>query len=588
MAALPVLIAAPLAFLWMPEKAPRTDSFALIENARAALGRRDGIDAEMKLRAALDDGAPRSKVAAWMGWAYLEQGNRKKAHEWLKAGQFSSESAAAGWRAVAALERLEGNLPAAGRAYDNALSITPEDAALWVEIGRLRYAGGEHLKAIEAARHALALDGKNVRALEFGGQLVRDREGLEGALPWFTKAIANEPGDVSVLLELAATLGELGRASECLEVTRRVLEISPKNPRAFYLQAVLAARAGDYALARSLLDRTGDTLDGKPGALLLRGVVELAVGNPSAAAEALEKVLQMRPDYRSAQDLLARAIYLAGEYRYLTLRFRASLARDDASTYLLTVVARAHEALGERQTAGELLDRAAQAPTATFRVLPASTSIGELLAAGQTSEAEVNAEAARRRNPGFYDNLSLAGDVQLALGNAGAAQEYYAAAARIRMPESLFQRRVQAHLMTGDPAAAGELVEHYLHQNPTSRAALRVAAHHSLAGGDAPRSLAILRWLRSQGGARDVGLLSELALLEAELGQIDAAVNSAREAYRLQRASPIATQALAYVLAEQGADPSGARALLEKASSTLGDTPLITRTHRLLLARDQD
>ena len=587
-AALPVLVAAPLAFVWMPEKVQRTDSVALIERARAALDRGDGIDAEMKLRAALDRGASRSEIAAWMGEAYLVQGNREKAHEWLEGDEFSPESAASGWRALAALERLDGNLPAAGKAYDNALAITPDDAALWVEIGRLRYAGGEHLQAIEAARHALELSPDNVRALEFGGQLMRDRHGLVAALPWFEKAIGNQPDDVPVLLEYAATLGDLGRASECLEVTRRVLEISPGNPRAFYFQAVLAARARDYALSRALLNRTGSALDEKPGALLLRGVVELAAGNPSAAAEALEQVLQLRPDDRNAQDLLARAIYLAGEYRYLTLRFRDRLNRDDASPYLLTVVARAHEALGERYAAGELLDRAAEVRSAALRVLPSGNSIGGLLAAGGAKEAEVRAEAARQDDPGFYDNLSLAGDVQLALGNARAAQERYVAAARIRMPASLFERRVQAYLMGGDPAAAGELVERYLHQHPTSRAALRAAARHAVAGGDTARALAILRWLRANGGARDVGLLSELALIEAEAGDIDAAAVHAREAYRLQRASPVATQALAFVIAERGEDSHAAGALLNKASAMLGDTPLSARTRRILATRDQD
>src|SRR3546814_6413655 len=63
-----------------------------------------------------------------------------KSRQWLEAGDFSSASATNGWRALAALERLDGDLAAAGRAYDKALAITPEDATLWTEIGHLRSA----------------------------------------------------------------------------------------------------------------------------------------------------------------------------------------------------------------------------------------------------------------------------------------------------------------------------------------------------------------------------------------------------------------------------------------------------------------
>ncbi|SFF84088.1 Tetratricopeptide repeat-containing protein [Novosphingobium sp. CF614] len=583
-------LALPLALLSSPVVGQRPQGEALIGKtligeARAALARGDGIDGEMKLRAALESGTARNQVAAFMGQAYLAQDDRERAREWLASGDFSRASAAEGWRALGLLERLDGNLPASGRAYDKALALIPRDASLWVEIGRLRYAGGEHGLAIAAAEHALALEPDNVRALEFGGQLVRDRYGLMAAIPWFEQAIMRDPKDVSVLLEYAATLGELGRASEALTVTRRVLELSPKNPRAYYLQAVIAARAGNYELARGLLARTGGKLDREAGVQMLRGVVEIAAGNPSAAAEALEAVLRAKPDCRQAKDLLARAIYLGGEYRYVALRFSGDLAHDDASPYLLTVVARSYEALGERQRAGELLDRAAHAQVPPLRVVPGQGAIGALLAGGQGAAAQAQAEAARGTDPGFYDAQALAGDVQLALGNARAAQARYAAAAEIRMPESLFRRRFEAFAMAGDLRGGEELVEGYLLQNPTSRPALRAAAWLAIGTGDAVRAQAILSWLRDNGDGRDVQLLSDLAMVQASEGDFEAARDSALAAYRLQRASPLATQALAYSYVALGIRRAEAGALLDKAQTLVGNTPLIAEAREQLRAR---
>lgn len=579
-----VLIALSLVLAAAPAQSDRPAAEGVMEQGRKALARGDGIAAEMKLRAALDAGAPRSDVAALMGQALMAQNQRGRARPWLEPGGFSPATAAAGWRSLGLLERLDGNLPASGRAYDKALALIPDDASLWVEIGRLRYAGGEHRLAIAAAEHALALDPASVRALEFRGELVRDRYGLVAAIPWFERAIMSDPKDVPVLLEYAATLGELGHASECLTVTRRVLQLNPKNPRALYLQAVLAARAGNYGLARGLLARTKGKLDGEAGVQMLRGVVEIAAGNPGAAAEALEAVLVLRPDSRRARELLLRAIVMAGQYRYATLRFAAEIDRGEGSAYMFTTVARAWEALGDRQRAGDLLDRAARPARAQLRVLGDETRIGELLALGQTGTAQQAAEAARRSDPGFYDAQALAGDVQLAMGHAAEAQERYALAAEIRMPESLFLRRFAAFALAGDVRGGRDIVDGYLRQNPTSRPALRAAAELAMGAGDAARARAILVWLRDNGGEGDVELLTDLAMVEAGAGDLQAAREAAQSAYSLQRASPIAAQALGASYAALGDDPGDARALLDKAQAILGETPLIAQA-RARLAR---
>jgi predicted Zn-dependent protease len=567
-----------------PAHGERSRSQILIDQAGRALVRGDGIDAEVKLSAALERGADSADVDALMGQALMLQGRRDRARPWLAPGRFSPATAASGWRWLGLLERLDGNLPASGHAYDKALALIPGDASLWVEIGRLRYEGGQHTLTIAAADRALALDPGNVRALEFRGQLVRDRYGLLAAIPWFERAIVRDPQDTSVLLEYAATLGELGHASECLTVTRRVLQLSPKNPRAYYLQAVLAARAGDYDLARRLLARTKGKLDAQAGVQMLRGVVEIAAGNARAAAEALEAVLRARPDNLRARDLLARAITMGGQYRYATLRFAGDIAGGSASPYVLTSVARAWEALGDRQRAGDLLDRAARPPFAGLRVLGGAGRIGGLLALGQSGAAQIAAEAARRADPGFYEAQALAGDVQLALGHAREAQARYVEASEIRLPETLFQRRFAAYVLAGDARGGRDLVEGYLRQNPTSRPALRAAAQLALGSGDIGRARTILRWLRDNSGESDVALLSDLAMVEAGTGEAEAASEAALSAYRLQRASPLATQALAYSYAALGGHPAEAAALLDKAQAMQGETPLIAATRARLRA----
>lgn len=543
---------------------------ALIGQAGEAIAQGDGIAAEVRLKQALGKGAPREAVAALMGEALIAQGELIRARTWLEPGAFTPDTAAAGFRTLARLEQMEGNLPAAGAAFDRVIALTPRDAEMWVEIGRLRYSGGEHVEALEAAEHAFALDPKNVRVLEFRGQIVRDQQGLVAALPWFEAALAQAPEDVSVLGDYAATLGDLGRAREMLKAVRRMAEIAPGHPRVYYLQAVLAARAGNFALARRLMERVGDQGGDIPGITLLRGVLDLEAGNHVLAAEAFEQLLRRQPANEKVRNLLVRALFQAGEYRQIVRRFAGSAERADAAPYLVTVVARAHEALGERALAAPLLDRAALARPSMVAPVSSSTPVGALLALGQIAEAEAEAEDARAARPGNFDAEAQAGDVQLIAGRGEEALVRYRLAARIRLPESLMLRMVSAYSLAGQGDAAQALIERYLRQNPTSDAAMRLAARQAMEAGAWPRARALLENLEEQGGGRDVRLLTDLSLARLRSGDAAGAEASAARAYRLQRASPLAAQGWGQALAALGRKRALADALLAKAARMIG------------------
>ena len=64
-------------------------------------------------------------------------------------------------------------------------------------------------------------------------------------------------------------------------------------------------------------------------------------------------------------------------------------------------------------------------------------------------------------------------------------------------------------------------------------------------------------------------------MVEAHAGNPDEARGSALAAYRLQRSSPLAAQALGYSYALPGGSVTAARALLDKAQALVGLTPAI-------------
>lgn len=232
----------------------------LLAKARDAIAKRDGIAAEAPLRAAMRKGASADDVRAELGEALLLQGDRREARKVLYGGDFRADSAAHGWQLRGRIELMDGRLAAAGQALDQSYRLSPDNASLWVDIARLRFSGGEQAQAIEAAERAVKLAPQDPRALELRGLLVREQFGLQAALPWFEAGLRAAPNDVGLLGEYAATLGDMGQYRAMLVVCRKLAKVDPGNVRALYLQAVLAARAGQTDLARKILLQTGTTL----------------------------------------------------------------------------------------------------------------------------------------------------------------------------------------------------------------------------------------------------------------------------------------------------------------------------------------
>ena len=571
---------------------------AALAKATAARGGGDLRGAEYHLQAALKAGASRQTVAVAMGQVLLAQGRAAEARTWLAPGQFARGEELSGWRSLAAAEQALGNLPAAGRAFDRALALAPRNAGLWVEIGRLRYAGGEQWQALGAAEYALQLDPENVAALAFRGELERDRAGPQAALTYFEQALERSPKDQSLRLGQAATLGELGRYEAMLSLLR---DGRADDGRALFLQAVMAARAQDYRLARSLRARAAQRWPRSAAALELEAILELEEGNANEAVLLLDRLIARQPVNYRVRLLLARALYDSGQQAVLLDRFANVAARGDAPVYLLTLMGRAAEDLGDRATAARWLDRAAARRQPEVTPLPypgevgwqgrwmgAQGSVGvgvplvrSLLASGNMAQAETVAEAARRAHTGSADAQWLAGDAQLALGRHDAALDRYVAASQIRYADLLILRMSQALEQQGRPDEAGAATARYLAAYPGSRLAARLAANQRALAGDWAASAVLLESLVERGGGRDARLLADLSLAKLRAGDKAGALDSARRAWLLQPASPVGAQALGMALAATGRNAE-ARALLEQARATGGDNLLLAETRKTI------
>lgn len=525
--------------------------------AAEAAARGDGIAAEAALNKALAAGASRTDLAARMGEALLLQGDLDRARQWLEPQQFSQADAALGWRMMGLLLRAERRLPDAGMAYDRALAIAPNDPLLWIDIARLRYTGGQHVLAVEAAEHAFGLAPNNPRVIELRAQLLIDQAGPVAAIPLFERGLKIAPNDQQLLFGYAGALGQASRAVDMLKVARRFNSLNPRSPVPYYMQAVIAARAGEIELARRLIGRIGGPFKNVPAVVMLESALELEVGNSGIAVSLLEPLDRRQPFNQRVQLLYAKALLAVDDHPRLRQRFEPLAERPDAPPYLLAVMGRSYERMGDRVTAADYLQRAATAalssPPARERPDPPTVD-------------------------GSFEAFVLAGDEALLQGADDRALEAYGAAARLRNPEWLMLR---AGYVAGE-AGAVHLAKEYLAAFPDSLVAPRLIADAAAGDGDWQRSSLYLTDASRRRGWSDPRMLADLAVARLQAGFLDEALMPAETAYRLQRSSARTAQALGMVLARLGQNPERAASLLDKAEALGGSNPMLVEARAQL------
>ncbi|HVF93047.1 MAG TPA: tetratricopeptide repeat protein, partial [Sphingomonas sp.] len=346
--------------------------------ARAYLQLGEGLAAESELARAREAGMPEVRLHQLAAHAAFLQGDDAGAI--AQAARAAPRYANYAGRIEARARAAQGATTTAVASLERLTARNPGDAAAWTDLGRVRLSAGDIGGATVASARAVALAPRDPVALTLRGEVVRTRLGLIAALPWFEAALRRDAYYHPALIEYAATLGDAGRYREMLAATRRAQAARPGSPQAFYLQAVLAARANRLDLARDLLGRTGGVLDDLPGAVLLSGSLDLAQGKNEQAIAMYRRVVDLQPLNVGARRLLGVALLRSGDPAGARATLAPIATRSDADAYALTVAARAFEAGGDREGAAILLDRVARASGAPAAVFASDTAVAAVAA----------------------------------------------------------------------------------------------------------------------------------------------------------------------------------------------------------------
>jgi len=526
-----------------------------VELARVAIRLGDGVGAEAAVKGALEAGAKEAALRPLLARSYAMQGEGSRALQTLDDGPVIPEMIGEAAWVAGDVHLSNGDLTAAREAYDRAVHELPRNSALWVDVARFRDANADVLGARDAVDYAIELDKANSAALAFKANLVRTEEGLKASLDWYERALTADPDNEDALIEQAATLGDLGRYRDMLTALRHAATIVPRDPRLFYLQAVLAARADNYSLARSLLQRTRGELDEQPSFMLLSAVVELELGGEAVAATWADRLLAEQPENFTARRILAAAEWADGDADAALEALLPLVRRPDADSWSLLLAARSAAELGRRIESADYQGRAAALAPGEAVPFAADDDYGLLtmaanaeplnpakaipaiaadLASGNSARAISRATQLRDANRGVADAHILLGDAALAGGRYELAVQAYRAARDLDAGERTTLRLANALFRAGDAAGSGAAILALRNSQPSSIAADRLSGHLAMDIEHWDEAIAHFDHVRSRIGDRDVVVLRELARAWAAKGDDDRALPLIDRAYRLQ------------------------------------------------------
>ena len=563
--------------------------------ARATVLAEDGASALTALNAAKSAGAKPEDMNAIAGHAHWLNGDLAAAEKALKSAIAKPDLAYA--NRILGRVYLDMNSPNEARvALDIAADLAPKSAEVWHDIAVFRWRQFDIIGAIDAADLALKHNPNHVPALTIRGDMAREQLGPVPAIAFYERANKATPDSMPVLTRLAEVQGAAGRQVDMLATTRAMLKKNPKSGAAFYMQGVMAARAGENDLARVLLEKAAEDMKDVPAYLLTTATVEYRLGNYNRAVDRLERLARMQPNNVKVQRMLARALYQIGDAEGALALIRPLAERSDGDAYARMLTGRALEALDKRDDAAPFIDAAALAESGEGDALPGGASLPVLAAAasadpdnaravipylramaagGEAAAALPRAERLRDKNPGIADAHMLVGDLLVMAGDDAAAAEPYRRAHELHFGTPVMLRLFDVLVRLDRDKDALAMLDAFEAANPDSLAAQQLRFDIAMENADWDEAKVYGMALLARTGAHDPRLLADMARALALSGEVDRAVVYAEAAYRVNPASPLATHVYGFVLTEQGKLKVVPVQLLEKAAAMVPDNGFI-------------
>ena len=437
---------------------------ALLRNGQVAAS-------EVALLEALRLGVNRAEIVVPLAQAYLAQGKHKLIFE---QQQLLLPGLPVGVQLQLLLLRASassdlGDVRGALKAIDDARAIDPRSPDVSLAEVPIRIRSRQFTEATAAVERALILAPGSAEAWYQKGSILHVMGELNGAIAAYDKALAADASHAEARIARTGINIDLGKNAEAFKDLDALQKLTPHEPRAAYLRALLAERNKDFTAANAALKEVTNLIDPvpmdfiryRPQLLMLNGLSHFGLGQRekakqylvafqkiqgnSPASKLLAQILLAEPNVPGAIDVLEG--YLKGQpadAQAMTLLASAymSLGRNAKATALMQEALKGRDTPEMRTVLGMSLIRGGQSAEgvneldSVFRKTPGQTQAGLTLInmymrSGQSAKAVSVAENLVKQFPQNANFFNLLGMARGQAGNGATAKEAFEQALKL-------------------------------------------------------------------------------------------------------------------------------------------------------------
>lgn len=245
-----------------------------------------------------------------------------------------------------------------------ALDLNDGAPQVLVTIGRIRSGAGEHSQAVKHFEEALNLDSTNVDALLGLGSAYGALGEFERARAAYLAAIDRRPYDWNAYEEFGLFYYRRGDFRQAIQQFQQVVALTPDNAQAYANLGSFYYHLGDHEEARRMWERSIE-IEPRHSAFSNLGKLLSNQRDYSGAAARYEQAIELKPRDHRLWANLAAVSERAGDVQKARRARRnaiglveSALAADPDRVDLLSHLAHQRAALGEDQSAADVVDRA--------------------------------------------------------------------------------------------------------------------------------------------------------------------------------------------------------------------------------------
>ncbi|HVK54669.1 MAG TPA: XrtA/PEP-CTERM system TPR-repeat protein PrsT [Burkholderiales bacterium] len=285
-----------------------------------------------------------------------------------------------------------GKVEDAKASFDQALIKSPGAPDALLGQARLLVLGKDVDGALKAVDQLLEKFPKHREGLMFKGDLLRLKNDNNAALAVYQKVIDAYRESIAARLNMASVYVADGKYDDAVKHLDAVRKISPQNPMAHYLQALVEFKQQNYVKAREGVQEVLKMASDHVPSQMLAGAIEYALGNYAQSEQYLKFVLDRSPNNLYARKLLTVALLRSRQIPRAIEVLQPALQQAPEDPTVLALAGEVYMQNNDFSKATQFYDKAAKIDPKNAQM---RTGLGlSRLASGEADRAVADLEAA--------------------------------------------------------------------------------------------------------------------------------------------------------------------------------------------------